>query len=222
MGNQDDSIAKLNKDKKNLEEQNKKTSEDLAAMEDKANHLNKLKQKLEQSLDELEDNFEREKKHRSDVEKAKRKVENDLKMTQETVDDLERVKRELEEGVRRKDVEIGSLNSRLEDEQNLVAQLQRKIKELQVQYISIVYNFLESSHEFMYYSFSVSLVINTRYFHILNINPFLRLALKNWKRNWKLRGRPSPRLTSSVLRPCVNLMTSQSVWMKLEVPPRYR
>lgn len=33
---------------------------------------------------------------------------------------------------RRKDMEINGLNSKLEDEQNLVAQLQKKIKELQV------------------------------------------------------------------------------------------
>ncbi len=32
----------------------------------------------------------------------------------------------------RKDQEINTLNSKLEDEQNLVAQLKRKIKELQV------------------------------------------------------------------------------------------
>lgn len=32
----------------------------------------------------------------------------------------------------RKDAELNSLHSRLEDEQSLVAQLQRKIKELQV------------------------------------------------------------------------------------------
>ena len=108
---------------------------------------------------QLEENLEREKKVRSDVEKAKRKVESDLKQTQETVEELERAKRELEEHGRRlnffnsmkslwtvalkdciknllmsyrKDSEISGLNSKLESEQSLVAQLQKKIKELQV------------------------------------------------------------------------------------------
>lgn len=53
MAAQDDQITKLNKDKKNLEEQQKKTMEDLQAEEDKVNHLNKLKSKLEQTLDEV-------------------------------------------------------------------------------------------------------------------------------------------------------------------------
>ena len=68
---------------------------------------------------------------RADVEKAKRKIESDLKQTQETVEELERLKRELEEGGKKKDHEISNLNSRLESEQSLVAQLQKKIKELQ-------------------------------------------------------------------------------------------
>lgn len=80
----------------------------------------------------MEDNLERERKVRSDVEKTKRKVEQDLKMTQETVDDLERVKRDLEEHSRKKDQEINGLNNRLEDDSALINQLQKKIKELQV------------------------------------------------------------------------------------------
>ena len=87
---------------------------------------------LDMILFQMEDNLEREKKVRGDVEKAKRKLENDLKMTQETVDELENVKRDLEENVRRKDTEINSLNTKLEEESNLVAQLQKKIKELLV------------------------------------------------------------------------------------------
>ena len=38
----------------------------------------------------------------------------------------------------RKDMEINSLNSKLEDEQSLVAQLQKKIKELNVRIKSFV------------------------------------------------------------------------------------
>ena len=53
MQHQDEQIAKLNKEKKGVEEQNKKLLEDLQAEEDKVNHLNKLKAKLEQTLDEV-------------------------------------------------------------------------------------------------------------------------------------------------------------------------
>ena len=41
----------------------------------------------------------------------------------------------------RKDMEINNLNSKLEDEQNLVAQLQKKIKELQVRTIHYKFNY---------------------------------------------------------------------------------
>lgn len=52
-------------------------------------------------------------------------------MTQEAVADLERNKKELEQTIQRKDKEISSLNAKLEDEQSLVAKLQKQIKELQ-------------------------------------------------------------------------------------------
>ena len=53
MAQQDEQIAKLNKEKKAMEELQKKTLEDLQAEEDKVNHLSKLKTKLEQTLDEV-------------------------------------------------------------------------------------------------------------------------------------------------------------------------
>jgi myosin heavy chain 6/7 len=48
------------------------------------------------------------------------------------VSDLERNKKELEQTIQRKDKEISSLAAKLEDEQSLVAKLQKQIKELQV------------------------------------------------------------------------------------------
>ena len=53
MAQQDEQIAKLNKDKKAMDEAHKKTLDDLQKEEDKVNHLNKVKQKLEQALDEV-------------------------------------------------------------------------------------------------------------------------------------------------------------------------
>merc|ERR1711970_849209 len=92
IAHQEELVAKLTKEKRNIGDSRQKTEEDIQAMEDKSNHLNKVKGKLEQSLDECEDSLEREKKAESDVEKIKRKVEGDLKLTQEAVSDLERIK----------------------------------------------------------------------------------------------------------------------------------
>merc|ERR1712228_647469 len=89
IAHQEELVAKLTKEKRNIGDSRQKTEEDIQAMEDKSNHLNKVKAKLEQSLDECEDSLEREKKAKSDVEKIKRKVEGDLKLTQEAVSDLE-------------------------------------------------------------------------------------------------------------------------------------
>jgi len=50
---QNESIARMGKDKKAMDETIKTTQSALAAEEDKCNHLNKLKQKLEQNLDEV-------------------------------------------------------------------------------------------------------------------------------------------------------------------------
>lgn len=53
MTQQDELIAKLNKEKKMHEDMNRKVTEDLQAEEDKVNHLNKIKAKLEQNIDEV-------------------------------------------------------------------------------------------------------------------------------------------------------------------------
>ena len=94
IANQDEVINKLNKEKKHLNENNAKASEDLQVAQDKVEHLNKIKTKLEITLDELNDSLAREKRARSDIEKSRRKVEGDLRVTQETVSELERAKKE--------------------------------------------------------------------------------------------------------------------------------
>merc|ERR1712186_83621 len=128
---QEELIAKLGKEKRNIGDSRQKTEEDIQASEDKCNHLSKVKGKLEQSLDECEDALEREKKAKSDVEKIKRKVEGDLKLTQEAVSDLERIKSELSQTVQRKEKELASMGAKIEDEQTLGSKYSRQIKELQ-------------------------------------------------------------------------------------------
>merc|ERR1712088_706703 len=131
IAHQEELLAKLQKEKRNINDGKLKTEEDIQSMEDKCNHLNKVKGKLEQALDECEDSLEREKKTKSDVEKLKRKVEGDLKLTQEAVSDLDRVKSELVGAMQRKDKEIASVSSKIDDEATLGSKYSRQIKELQ-------------------------------------------------------------------------------------------
>uniref|UniRef100_A0A3Q2Y1M6 Myosin heavy chain, fast skeletal muscle n=1 Tax=Hippocampus comes TaxID=109280 RepID=A0A3Q2Y1M6_HIPCM len=130
MASQDESIAKLTKEKKALQEAHQQTLDDLQAEEDKVNTLTKAKTKLEQQVDDLEGSLEQEKKLRMDLERAKRKLEGDLKLAQESIMDLENGRQQSEEKLK-KDFETSQLLSKIEDEQSLGAQLQKKIKELQ-------------------------------------------------------------------------------------------
>merc|ERR550532_742940 len=131
IAHQDELINKLTKEKKYMQESQAKSSEELTQAEEKVDHLNKVKQKLEVTLDELEDSHEREKKSRLDMEKQRRKLEADLKVTQEVVIDLERDKKDFETMIDKKDKDIHNAMRRLEDEQVIVAKLQKAIKELQ-------------------------------------------------------------------------------------------
>uniref|UniRef100_A0A673CGZ4 Myosin heavy chain 7 n=1 Tax=Sphaeramia orbicularis TaxID=375764 RepID=A0A673CGZ4_9TELE len=125
----DEIIAKLTKEKKALQEAHQQTLDDLQSEEDKVNTLTKAKAKLEQQVDDLEGSLEQEKKVRMDLERAKRKLEGDLKLAQESLMDLENDKQQLEEKL--KNFEISQLNGKIEDEQAMSAQLQKKLKELQ-------------------------------------------------------------------------------------------
>lgn len=53
MATQDESIAKLTKEKKALQEAHQQTLDDLQAEEDKVNTLTKAKTKLEQQVDDV-------------------------------------------------------------------------------------------------------------------------------------------------------------------------
>lgn len=113
-------------------------------------------------MNQLEGSLEQEKKLRMDLERVKRKLEGDLKLSLESVMDLENDKQQLQENLKkwvfislqknmilllgsndndnncqifstRKDFEMNGMSTRIEDEQALVNQLQKKIKELQVE-----------------------------------------------------------------------------------------
>ena len=66
-----------------------------------------------------------------DLERARRKMVKDEENSQNTIMDLENDKQVLEEKLKKSEFETSQCFSRLEDEQSLVAQLQRYIKGLQ-------------------------------------------------------------------------------------------
>merc|ERR1711892_769933 len=131
VGEQDEVLNKLNKEKKHLSATQAKSSEDLVAAEEKVAHLMQVKSQLEATLDQLEGGLDKEKKSRSNLEKQKRKIEGDLKMAQDMVADLERGKREVEGLIASKEKNNHDLSAKLDDEQSLVAKAQKNIKELQ-------------------------------------------------------------------------------------------
>merc|ERR1719323_1100632 len=131
IANQDEVINKLNKEKKHVTDNASKSVEDLQAAEEKVAHLNRIKSKLEMTLDDLNDQLGKEKRDRIDCEKARRRVEGELKVAQEAVADLERQKKDGELTIGRKEKDVTSLTTKLEDEQNLVSKLQKSIKEIQ-------------------------------------------------------------------------------------------
>ncbi len=127
----------MNKEKKRVNENCAKASDDLLTAQEKVDHLDKIKIKLEQTLDELESSLSREKRQRAQTEKERRHVEGDLKVTQEMVLDLERTRKEMEGVIQRKEKDISGLFVKLEDEQSLVAKMQKHIKENQSRYSTI-------------------------------------------------------------------------------------
>merc|ERR1712168_1382073 len=130
VSEQDEVINKSNKEKKHLSATQAKSSEDLAAAEEKVAHLSQVKSQLESTLDQMESGLDKEKKSRANLEKQKRKVEGDLKMAQDQVADLERAKREIEGVISTKEKNNQLLAAKLDDEQSLVAKAQKNIKEL--------------------------------------------------------------------------------------------
>lgn len=72
-----------------------------------------------------------------ELDRIKRKQEGDIRLNQETIMDLESDKQRVEEKLKKREFEFNQLASKLEDEESLAAQLQRKIKELQVRRVGL-------------------------------------------------------------------------------------
>merc|ERR1711884_330245 len=103
IGEQDEVINKLNKEKKHIAETQAKSNDDMISVNEKVGHLASVKCKLE----------------------------GDLKMAQDSVVELERTKRDVEVTIANKEKNNAQLAAKLDDEQNLVAKAQKGIKEIQ-------------------------------------------------------------------------------------------
>merc|ERR1739847_122657 len=109
----EESIAKLEKEKKALQEAHKQTLNDLQNEEEKVGQLPKAKSKLEQQVDDLEIMLETEKKNRMDLERCKRKLEGDIRLSQEGIMDLENEKATQEEKLKKCEFDYQQLNAKL-------------------------------------------------------------------------------------------------------------
>merc|ERR1712141_150427 len=137
IANQDEIINKLNKEKKLLNENNAKATEDMQVVQEKADHLEEIKMKLENTMDELNDSLTREKRARADIEKQRRKKEGELKVYQETVAELERAKKEIEGIIIRKETDFSQLSTKLDEEQQVVAKAERQRSDLAREFESL-------------------------------------------------------------------------------------
>uniref|UniRef100_A0A8D2N803 Myosin-7B n=1 Tax=Zonotrichia albicollis TaxID=44394 RepID=A0A8D2N803_ZONAL len=102
----DETVAKLVKEKKALQEAQQQALDDLQIEEEKVNTLSKARTKLEQQVNHVEGSLELERKACMDLERAKRKLEGDLKLAQETIADLESDKQHLDEKLRKYEKQI--------------------------------------------------------------------------------------------------------------------
>merc|ERR1719447_867124 len=131
VANQDEVINKLNKEKKHISENGAKAGEDLQVANDKVDHLNKIKQKLddEQALvgkvqksikeqqgriEEMEEELEAERQARAKAERQRSDLARELESLGERLNEAG-----------------GATAAQIEDEQSLVAKVQKSIKEQQ-------------------------------------------------------------------------------------------
>ena len=131
MVNYEATVQRITSEKKNLQELQDSTLDDLQAESDKNTTINRLKTKLEAQIDDLDAQLEAEKKIRLDMERSKRQVELNHRMASETIIDLENDKAHLEEALSKSENLHFAANAKYETECQTVATLQKKIKDLQ-------------------------------------------------------------------------------------------
>ena len=149
-------------------------------------------------------------------------MEADLKVTQEVVIDLERDKKDVETMIEKKDKDIHDAMRRLEDEQVIVAKLQKAIKELQGR-IETQEEELEAERQVSFVwtlrgSYKLLREICLRFVHIYIcfMAAFLKILLK------QSVSRLAPRQRSREAASPGSLTTSKREWRRPEEPLRPR
>ncbi|NXW02001.1 MYH6 protein, partial [Fregetta grallaria] len=122
MATLDENISKLTKEKKSLQEAHQQVLDDLQAEEDKVNTLSKAKVKLEQQVDDVS---------RLCLHVSPGLFVHHLQFHESEMFYRQNCHSRIFPFRGRKEFEMSQLNSKIEDEQAIVMQLQKKIKELQ-------------------------------------------------------------------------------------------
>ncbi len=127
----EDLVAKLERDKKQLEDTIANLTTQLSNEGSKNDKLGKLKNKLEQSLDQCELNLEHESKLKNELDKTKRKLEKDLISSQVKQENLEKIVTDLEISLKNKDSEIKGWSGKFDEMGSFANSLQKKLKDQQ-------------------------------------------------------------------------------------------
>ncbi|CAO2599799.1 Myh6 [Lemmus lemmus] len=131
-------VKEMTKRLEDEEEINAELTPKKCKLEDECSELKKGIDDLELKLVKVE----KDNKVHMNMEQEKQKLEGDLKLTQESIMDMENDKLQLEENIKKNDLGCAGClawrefsinqNSKIEDEQTLALQLQKKPKENQV------------------------------------------------------------------------------------------
>ncbi|XP_061667083.1 myosin-6-like [Syngnathoides biaculeatus] len=105
--------------------------EDLHREEEKVDLLTQQKTQLQMQVEDLECQLEQERYQREELEKNSKKIEGDNLSTQESLEGVDKTRNGPEDTIRRKDMEINNIQSKLEAEETLINGLQKKSRELQ-------------------------------------------------------------------------------------------
>ncbi|PAV89637.1 hypothetical protein WR25_16678 isoform E [Diploscapter pachys] len=127
-----DTIDKLLKEKRILEEKVNTLVAQLTEYEEKTKHGTKAKGKLEQQLHEFEQDLQREKQQRTDVEGQKRKLLAELEDNKDLLEEREAKVRELTAHLAKREEELTRQSTKNDEDGASIALLQRQIRDMQL------------------------------------------------------------------------------------------
>ena len=126
-----DQISKMANEKEKLLSESELVGSDLSSLEEKCSSLTFAKQKLDEVHHETLMKLDSETKARENLWLLKTRLENDLRHNTEKLLDLQKTQQMTSDGLARHKFDYEQTATRLEDEQAQVANLLKKIKELQ-------------------------------------------------------------------------------------------